>query len=220
MNDIKPHIVTLAETPFLSLQGEGRNAGKPTHFIRVDVCNKKCSFCDTDFTSGRLEYDLANWFNTVYKNSRIKNIVVTGGEPLLKQPLIKYVLKNMDGRGRLTVETNGSIPIAKSFDSWARDVKVDCISVSPKSLKDAKLIGSRFHEDLYNIHFKVVYKIREFDKIISYLETLPNIRDYLWIMPMGATVEELDKSSKETAKYCIEKGFHMSGRSHITWKIK
>ena len=32
---------------FSSLQGEGRNVGRPATFIRFSTCNLACSWCDT-----------------------------------------------------------------------------------------------------------------------------------------------------------------------------
>lgn len=213
--------ITLAETPFQSIQGEGRTAGRPCHFIRVAECNKNCYFCDTPYDKAPIQFDLENWLETEYKQSPIKNILVTGGEPLLFQPLLKYLTEEMDGSGRLIVESNGSLPIDRGVSSWARNVRVDSITVSPKSLADLKLVCTRFKKDLFNINFKLIYGIKEFDAMIDFLESsYADLQDYLWIMPLGSTSKELQANSKEAAVYCIKKGYKLSGRNHICpWKI-
>jgi organic radical activating enzyme len=43
----------LIKEVFLSLQGEGREAGLPTIFIRTGKCNLRCNYCDTNFDNGK-----------------------------------------------------------------------------------------------------------------------------------------------------------------------
>ena len=41
---------------FYSIQGEGANVGKPAVFLRMGLCNLKCSWCDTKYTWDWEEY--------------------------------------------------------------------------------------------------------------------------------------------------------------------
>lgn len=102
---------------FNSINGEGRRAGQLALFIRFQKCNLHCSYCDTRW---------ANTDSTAYteltedelydeiKKSGIRNITLTGGEPLL-QPEIGVLLHKLAADDTLSVEieTNGSISIEK-----------------------------------------------------------------------------------------------------------
>lgn len=73
---------------FETIQGEGPYAGVPATFVRLAGCHLRCFFCDTDFTTHRIEQPRD------YVMGRIrafphKLVVLTGGEPLRQniQPL-------------------------------------------------------------------------------------------------------------------------------------
>lgn len=102
---------------FTSINGEGRRAGQLALFIRFQKCNLHCSYCDTrwantdsvaytELTEDELYYEI--------KKSGIRNITLTGGEPLL-QPEIGVLLHKLAADDALSVEieTNGSISIEK-----------------------------------------------------------------------------------------------------------
>ncbi len=105
---------------FYSLQGEGARKGSANIFVRFAHCNLKCRFCDTEFESYReikVEYLLEECGQFL-----CKNIVFTGGEPLLQ--LTGEVIKLFKKADYyLAVETNGTITPPK---------KLDWITVSPK----------------------------------------------------------------------------------------
>ena len=78
---------------FLAHQGEGPFAGVSSLFIRLQGCPVQCSWCDTPETwrPGEIaparqmsSYDLLTEFDTMTPtHQRIRNVVVTGGEPSL-----------------------------------------------------------------------------------------------------------------------------------------
>lgn len=127
---------------FVTLQGEGRNAGRRAVFTRFAGCNLwtgrpedrekgkgECArWCDTDFFRGeKYEADaLVTKMNDAWGPSVVNRLcVLTGGEPALQ--LDDVLLKKLwDEDWEIAVETNGTVenPALIGF--------VDHICVSPK----------------------------------------------------------------------------------------
>lgn len=126
---------------FLTLQGEGMQAGRRAVFLRLAGCNlwsgreedraeAQCSFCDTDFVGmdgengGRYEAEaLADRVVELWAGGALPLVVVTGGEPMLQ--LDEALIAALHGRGfEIAVETNGTMPAPPGID-W--------ICVSPKA---------------------------------------------------------------------------------------
>lgn len=132
---------------FLTLQGEGIQAGRRAVFLRFAGCNlwsgreqdretADCSFCDTDFVGtngdngGRYPDAAALAAKAVELWSRWTEgdgdrafIVLTGGEPLLQ--VDAALVDALHGAGfEVAVETNGTQPAPPGLD-W--------ICVSPKA---------------------------------------------------------------------------------------
>ena len=65
---------------FNGIQGEGITQGQYRTFIRFNTCNLSCNFCDTKYTfnKGDRHIGLSDF------NDYSDNIVITGGEPTLK----------------------------------------------------------------------------------------------------------------------------------------
>jgi len=135
----------LVKEVFLTLQGEGANAGRAAVFCRFAGCNlwsgreehratAVCRFCDTDFVGtdgpggGRFESGeaLAAHAAEVAGPGATRLIVCTGGEPLLQldAPLID-ALHALDFE--IAIETNGTLPIPDG---------VDWVCMSPKAEAD------------------------------------------------------------------------------------
>lgn len=109
---------------FSSLQGEGRNVGRPVTFIRFATCNLKCAWCDTHQTE-KLALALPDLLRRVEKHEN-RSVVITGGEPTI-QPGLTALVQALKKEGYWTaLETNG----VKAPDD--PDV-FDYIAVSPKS---------------------------------------------------------------------------------------
>jgi 7-carboxy-7-deazaguanine synthase (Cx14CxxC type) len=139
---------------FLTLQGEGMQAGRPAVFCRFAGCNlwsgreqdraeAVCQFCDTDFvgTDGTLggRYatadDLAERIAATWgADIRHRFVVLTGGEPMLQ--IDDALIAALHARGfMIAVETNGTLPAPSGLD-W--------ICVSPKA--DTELAILQGHE--------------------------------------------------------------------------
>ena len=132
---------------FLTVQGEGGQAGRPAVFLRFAGCNlwsglerdragAVCKFCDTDFvgTDGlnggkfAAAEALAAAVSGLWPGGGKPCVVCTGGEPLLQ--LDAALIDALHGAGFETaVETNGTLPAPPGLD-W--------ICVSPKSTAPLK----------------------------------------------------------------------------------
>ena len=91
---------------FESLQGEGRNTGRPCVFVRFAGCNLSCAWCDTD-VSRRFSATLEELLGEIAA-FRAKSVVLTGGEPTLVEGMPELVAE-LKSRGYwIAVETNGT----------------------------------------------------------------------------------------------------------------
>lgn len=128
---------------FLTLQGEGVNAGARAVFVRFAGCNlwsgreqdratAVCRFCDTDFVGvdgaggGRFD-DAAALADAVVRHwgpgTADRFVVLTGGEPMLQ--VDDALVDALHARGlRIAIETNGTLRVHPGID-W--------ICVSPKA---------------------------------------------------------------------------------------
>ena len=128
---------------FLTLQGEGVQAGSRAVFLRFSGCNlwsgreadratAICNFCDTDFVGtdgvggGKFAAvdALAEHVETLWGEGRERRlVVVTGGEPMLQ--LDAALVDALHARNfRIAVESNGTLPATPGID-W--------LCISPKA---------------------------------------------------------------------------------------
>ena len=108
---------------FESLQGEGRNTGRPCVFIRFAGCNLKCPWCDTD-VKRRFSASLDEILKEV-KGFKAKSVILTGGEPTLVKEMPELVAALKKDGYWIGVETNGTIAA-----DWLGFV--DYVACSPK----------------------------------------------------------------------------------------
>lgn len=105
---------------FVSINGEAAHAGELACFIRFAGCNLNCSYCDTAWANKKEvphEVLTCEEINEYILSSKVFNVTLTGGEPLLQPCIDKllYQLSKNDGL-RIEVETNGSLDVSKYFD--------------------------------------------------------------------------------------------------------
>jgi 7-carboxy-7-deazaguanine synthase (Cx14CxxC type) len=191
---------------FLTLQGEGGQAGRAAVFCRFSGCNlwsgreqdrsgAVCSFCDTDFVGtdgeggGKFETSaaLADAVEAAWGAGPGGRLVVcTGGEPLLQ--LDAPLIEALHERGfEIAVETNGTI---------AAPAGLDWICVSPKA--DAAL------SQLTGQELKLVHPQPGVDP--GRFEGLRFERFYL--QPMDGP--ELEANTRAVVAYCL---------AHPRWRL-
>jgi 7-carboxy-7-deazaguanine synthase len=201
---------------FYTLQGEGRNAGRPAVFCRFSGCNlwtgreqdrhaAVCQFCDTDFVGvgpdgGRFadaaslaDAVLARWPSV--SNGRASEgrplVVCTGGEPLLQ--LDEAAVRALHERGfEVAVETNGTrLP----------PPGIDHVCVSPKA--DAPLLLTRGHE------LKLVYPQRH---PAAQPERFAGLEfEEFMLQPLDAgDVAETQRNVRAALAYCL---------AHPRWRL-
>lgn len=128
---------------FLTLQGEGVNAGARAVFVRFAGCNlwsgreqdratAVCRFCDTDFVgtdgAGGGKFADADMLVAAVANAwgpgtERRFVVLTGGEPMLQ--VDDALVTALHGAGfRIAIESNGTLPAHPDLD-W--------VCISPKA---------------------------------------------------------------------------------------
>jgi 7-carboxy-7-deazaguanine synthase len=111
---------------FRSLQGEGKNQGKPCLFIRLAGCNLKCRWCDTpESRRGGMEMSLDTILEQVWRINP-PYVCITGGEPLLQADDLEHLLTSLHKRGTaIDIETNGTVDFTRfqPYASVCMDVK-------------------------------------------------------------------------------------------------
>jgi 7-carboxy-7-deazaguanine synthase len=98
---------------FHSLQGEARDAGIPTVFIRLTGCPLRCTYCDSEYA-----FHGGEWmhFDSILEQAaeyRVGHVCVTGGEPLAQKRCHELLVKLCDAGYQVSLETSGAIDISK-----------------------------------------------------------------------------------------------------------
>jgi 7-carboxy-7-deazaguanine synthase len=121
---------------FYSIQGEGKNQGRPTIFIRLAGCNLGCRWCDTpnahhdgnNLTSGEIIGKIREF--------RCREICITGGEPLLQEAELLDLLRLLSSLGyRTGIETNGTIDFSRCQEYATICMDVKCPSSGEESMR-------------------------------------------------------------------------------------
>ena len=130
---------------FVSINGEGPLCGQLAVFIRFAGCNLNCSYCDTAWANKiDVPYELMT-DKDIYdyiKSTEIKNITLTGGEPLIQEGIIELLDRlSKDRELHVEIETNGSVTLDKfshieNPPSFTMDYKLPSSNMENKMLLD------------------------------------------------------------------------------------
>src|SRR6478609_3360226 len=106
---------------FLSLQGEARDAGWPTVFVRLTGCPLRCQYCDTAYAFHGGEWWEIDAILAEVARHGVRHVCVTGGEPLAQKRCIGLLQRLCDAGHVVSLETSGALDISDVDPRVARN---------------------------------------------------------------------------------------------------
>ena len=235
---------------FYSIQGEGIFAGTPSIFLRFGGCNLNCSGFNVKYKINGEEFLGCDTFYAVDKRfsenwqkiqsveelkkiiasyqtygKKIKNIVITGGEPLIhiKNDIFIQLLDFLHQENyRITIETNGTIKIPNkpTFQNIIYSISLKLSNSGENTFERFNLeaisslikIGSKESFFKFTIDKKFLEKGGGFE-IVKMVRNFPDIKKVC--MPIGNTEQILKENSEAVVKFCLDMGYIYSDRLHI-----
>lgn len=239
----KDSVLLSGDGIFYTLQGEGPTTGFPCVFVRLHVCNLRCTWCDAWYTwnPNTPEYwtepnrvgfgELADRIRAEWStNTDAKyghRVIFTGGEPLIQRKQLDEVIKLLnpgwDGSGigdrwRVEFETNGTLMPTNNQLVYGQ------FNCSPKLANSDNLGHAMWKPKVLealnkaNTTFKFVSMTEE---DLREIETvfLPYIdEEKVIIMPQGITEEEVSANAKTLVESVKKRGWRLQTRlQNVCW---
>jgi len=226
---------------FYTVQGEGKNIGQPSIFVRTSLCNLHCIWCDTDYTwnwkgtrfthvkdvdPGYEKFDMQEVIAEMpveavaaeVRQYPCKNVVLTGGEPMMQQEQLSELMEQLGQDYFFEVETNGTLMPDTRFDQLIHQY-----NVSPKLANSGNSRRLREKEKVLHFfaqnpkaHFKfVLTKEEELEEVLQLIERYDIQAENVYLMPEGMTEAKLNARQQWLVEVCKQHGFYFTTRLHI-----
>ncbi|HDL60283.1 MAG TPA: 7-carboxy-7-deazaguanine synthase QueE [candidate division WOR-3 bacterium] len=212
---------------FSSIQGEGPRSGVPSIFLRLGGCNLRCRYCDTAYSSFPeyrdqwLKLSTQKVVDKILKiKKREKNLVITGGEPLLQENALFLMLKIIHAEfATIEVETNGTIKPSRLLHIGSKLH----FNVSPKLSNSGIRENLRLNPDalfffssMPGTIFKFVVKNRkDVNEVEEIIKKYGIRRENVYLMPLAKTKIALSRIASLIANEAIRIGVNYSDRLQI-----
>jgi organic radical activating enzyme len=229
---------------FHSIQGEGKNLGKPSVFIRLSLCNLYCKWCDTDYTwnwegtdfehnndalVGYKKYNKEEMMSVmtdkdilnIVTQYNCENLVITGGEPFVQQksllPLL-VLLRQHNPQYHIEYETNGTFIPLNELDNLSNQYNVSIkLSNSGVTFED-RIVSEAisFFANSIKSNFKFVVDTEaDLDEVQSIINQYGISNKSVYLMPQGSSVEVLKRKQNWIVEICKQYNYNYSDRLHI-----
>ncbi|HET7843624.1 MAG TPA: 7-carboxy-7-deazaguanine synthase QueE [Xanthomonadales bacterium] len=109
---------------FLSLQGEARDSGRLTTFVRLTGCPLRCGYCDTAYAFHGGEWRTIDEIVAQVRALGARHVCVTGGEPLAQKRCIELLKRLCDEGLSVSLETSGALDVSSVDPRVSRVVDV------------------------------------------------------------------------------------------------
>jgi 7-carboxy-7-deazaguanine synthase len=109
---------------FYSLQGEARDAGWPTVFIRLTGCPLRCVYCDSEYAFYGGEWKHIDQIMEQVASYNTRYVCVTGGEPLAQKRCLQLLDRLCEAGYKVSLETSGAIDVSQVNSGVSRVVDI------------------------------------------------------------------------------------------------
>lgn len=237
---MKPQTTFLVNEIYPCLQGEGLHMGLPSVLIRLQVCNLRCSWCDTPYThtlksdpvaseagSSKQNYQrlsVDKIVSEVKRHSLIHHAIVSGGEPTLQN--LAPLGEALKETHTLEVESNGTqIPhlLHKSFEQSHYELFQWNISPKGKNagqslVPDALRHWSQLATQHSAVFFKFVLKqcqwAQDLEEVTTIMRTFELPSNRIILMAEGTSAESQIGNGWLEA-LCMKNGWRLTPRLHV-----
>ncbi|MCP4451278.1 MAG: 7-carboxy-7-deazaguanine synthase QueE [Planctomycetes bacterium] len=214
---------------FESIQGEGNYAGVNCLFVRFQLCNLRCPWCDTKHTWTRFSdmFDVvqADALARTIRDRSKSHVIFTGGEPSL------FRLDLLIGPDTLYhVETNGTLiptqPLKMTLTDGVvidRDAMDEAVIsqfnwvVSPKLSNSKQPLESEamafWVEQPYAIFKFIVDTEQDLDEVEAFIDRFSIRKNQVYMGLLGTTASS--QLRPDLVENIIKRGYHVSPRLHI-----
>ena len=209
---------------FSSLQGEGKRCGVPATFLRLRRCNLACVWCDQKETWDPTDPGYENYDEMhigeirekiIVNNDRL--LVITGGEPLIWQRELRYLVDSMPTEIEVEIESNGTVNPSSLKLTRAH------FNISPKmSNSENGNRSTKVHEEyidlfrLKRVIFKFVVKTdSDFEEIDMFISDYNLDPRGIYIMPEGVDRETICTRLPFLFSACNKRGYNLTTRLHV-----
>lgn len=193
---------------FLSIQGESSRVGKPCVLVRLQGCNLRCEWCDTQYarkknSSDSMELTTEEIVERI-KDYEVKYITITGGEPLWQdQDLRELIDILIDEEFLVSIETNGSLSLEGLPEKLIKVIDIKC----PSSKMSKKNKFDNLQYLTKNDEIKFVVANNEDLDFVEYIYAEYKLSDYVDEIILSPVEDQINPQF--VAEWLLNKKFPM-----------